>query len=224
MQSAVKARRQGDENPKTIVVAETMKRLADNSKGYQIMGRSRHTVTKQISDEKRHGAIKSKMLKCLNHITDQLYEVDLVKSEIEPRQPILVGFFNLQYAKQRMLQLYYNFFKKTFVTLTSLKNLKWTQTHSTWLCRKRNSKTLFSLKSKMSGMRRVREIVQTLSLPTQQTISFPECVATDTKNGIRRNQVSLGKILDVHKCCVYAVKRIVARIERVTSTTFAAKV
>ena len=45
VQSAVNARRQGDENPNSSVVAETMKLLANSSYGYQIMDRSRHTVT-----------------------------------------------------------------------------------------------------------------------------------------------------------------------------------
>ena len=52
VQSAVDARRQGDENPKSSVVAETMKLLANSSYGYQTMDRSRHTVTKYLSDEK----------------------------------------------------------------------------------------------------------------------------------------------------------------------------
>ena len=52
------------------------------------------------------------MFKRPNHITDQLYEVELVKSQIEHREPIMVGFFILQYAKLRMLELYYNFFEK----------------------------------------------------------------------------------------------------------------
>ena len=46
LQSAVDARRQSDEYPKSSVVAETMKLLANSSYGYQIMDRSRHTVTK----------------------------------------------------------------------------------------------------------------------------------------------------------------------------------
>ena len=46
VQSAVNARRQGGGNPNSSVVAETMKFLANNSYGYQIMDRSRHTVTK----------------------------------------------------------------------------------------------------------------------------------------------------------------------------------
>ena len=52
------------------------------------------------------------MFKRLSHITERLYEVEIVKSEIEHRKPILVGFFILQYAKLRMLEHYYNFFKK----------------------------------------------------------------------------------------------------------------
>ena len=112
VQSAVDAERQGDENLTSSVVAETMKLLANNSYGYQIMDRSRHTVTKYLTDEKTHSANNSKMFKRLNQITDQMYEVELVKSEIENREQIIVGFFILQYAKLRMLELYYNFCKK----------------------------------------------------------------------------------------------------------------
>ena len=57
------------------------------------MDRSRQTVTKYLTDEKTHSAINSKMFKLLIHITDQLYEMELVKSEIEHREPIFLGFF-----------------------------------------------------------------------------------------------------------------------------------
>ena len=89
-----------------------MKLLANSSYGYQIMDRSRHTVTKYLSDEKTHGAINTKFFKRLDYINDQLYEVELAKAEIEHREPIIVGFFILQYAKLRMLELYYNFFER----------------------------------------------------------------------------------------------------------------
>ena len=112
VQSAVDARRQGDENSNSTVVAENMKLLANSAYGYQIMDRNRHTVTKNLNDEKTHSAINSKMFKRLNHITDQLYEVELVNSEIEHREAIIVRFFILQYAKLRMLELYYNCFEK----------------------------------------------------------------------------------------------------------------
>ena len=36
--------------------------------------------------------------------------MELVKSTIEHREPIIVGFFKLRYAKLRMLELYYTFF------------------------------------------------------------------------------------------------------------------
>ena len=76
------------------------------------MDRSQHAVTKYLNDEETHSAINIKLFKRLNCITDQLHEVELVRSEIEHREPIINGFFILQYAKIRMLELYYNFFKK----------------------------------------------------------------------------------------------------------------
>ena len=112
VQTADDACREGDENPNSSVVAETMKLLANSSYGYQFMDRSRYTVTKNLSDEKTHGAISTKFFKRLDHINDQLYEVELVNAEIEHREPIIVGFFILQYAKLRLLGLYYSFFER----------------------------------------------------------------------------------------------------------------
>ena len=47
------------------------------------------------------------MFKRLDHINDQL-----AKAEIGHREPNNGGFFILQYAKLRMLELYYNFFER----------------------------------------------------------------------------------------------------------------
>ena len=52
------------------------------------------------------------MFKRLDHINDQLYEIELAKAEIEHTQLTIVGFFILQYAEHRMLKLYYNFFER----------------------------------------------------------------------------------------------------------------
>ena len=112
VQSAVNACREGDEIPNSSVVAEAIKLLANSSYGYQIMDGSRHTVTKYLSDEKTHGATNTKLFERLDHIYDHLYEVKLARAEIEHREPIIVGFSILQYAKLRMLELYYNFFEK----------------------------------------------------------------------------------------------------------------
>ena len=112
VQSAVDVRRQGDENPNSSVVAGTMKLLANSSYGYQIMDRSRQTVMKYLSDEKTHAANNSKLFKRIDHMNNSLYEIEFAKAEIEHKEPIIVGFFILQYAKLRMLELYYNFFTR----------------------------------------------------------------------------------------------------------------
>ena len=71
VQSTVDARRQSDKNPSSSVVAETMKLLADSSYGYNIMDRSRQTVTKYLNYEKTHCAINSKFFKKPDHVNHQ---------------------------------------------------------------------------------------------------------------------------------------------------------
>ena len=70
------------------------------------MDRSRHTVTKYLTDKKTHAALNSNMFRKLDHVNNSLYEVELAKAQIEYKEPIFVGFFILQYAKLRMLELY----------------------------------------------------------------------------------------------------------------------
>ena len=69
-----------------------MKLLANSSYGYQIMDRSRHTVTKYLSDEETHAAINSKLFKMLDHVNNSLYEFELAKAQVEHKKPIIVGF------------------------------------------------------------------------------------------------------------------------------------
>ena len=73
------------------------------------MDRSRRTQTLYLNEEKTHKAINNRLFKRLNSVSRDIYEVELVKSTIEHREPIIVGFFILQYAKLRMLELYYKF-------------------------------------------------------------------------------------------------------------------
>ena len=83
-----------------------MKLLGNSPCGYQFMDRSHHTVTNYFGDEKTHGTIKRKLFKRLDHSNDQLYEAELPKAKIENREPIIVGFFILQYLQLGMLELY----------------------------------------------------------------------------------------------------------------------
>ena len=89
VKSAVTARRHRDENPNSSFVTETMKLLANTSNVYQIKDRSRNIVTKFLNDKKMHSAKKSTLFKRINHITDHLFEVEMVKPEIEHREPII---------------------------------------------------------------------------------------------------------------------------------------
>ena len=56
-------------------------------------------------------------------MNNSLYEVELAKAQIEHKEPIIVGFFILPYAKLRMLELYYNFLTR-FCDLDKLEELE----------------------------------------------------------------------------------------------------
>ena len=98
VQAAMDARRKVDENLNSNV--NSMKLLANSSYGYQIVDRSRHTVTKylNLSDEKTHAAINSKLFKKIDHVNNSLYEVELAKAKIKQKNQSLWGFsfFNTQ--------------------------------------------------------------------------------------------------------------------------------
>ena len=52
-----------------------------------------------------------------------LYEVELAKPQIEHNEPIIAGFFILQYANCGMLEMYYNFFIE-FCNVNKLEELE----------------------------------------------------------------------------------------------------
>ena len=105
------AGRKNDENPNSTEVAGTMKFLAKSSYGYQIIDCSRCSATKYLSEEKTLSAINCRLFKKLDQVNTKLYEVELAKAQIEHKELMIFGFFVLQYAKLRMLELYYNFYR-----------------------------------------------------------------------------------------------------------------
>ena len=72
VQSVVDARRAGDENPLSGVVAKTMKFLGNKFNGYQIIDISKHTMIKYLGDEKIHKAINNQFFKRLNILAKDL--------------------------------------------------------------------------------------------------------------------------------------------------------
>ena len=95
----VDARREGDENPLPGVVAETIKLLGNSSYGYQIMDRSRHTITKYLNDKKKtHKATNEPLFKRLNTVEKDLYELELFEQSLSTENPSLLAFsyFSMQ--------------------------------------------------------------------------------------------------------------------------------
>ena len=71
-QSVDIARHQGDENPNSSVVTETMKLLTNSSYGYQFVDCNRLPVTSYMKEKKTPAEINKEVFKILGHINDQL--------------------------------------------------------------------------------------------------------------------------------------------------------
>ena len=74
------------------------------------MDRSRHTKTKYTIGPDISKLVNNKFFKSFNEIDKDIFEVDLKNSTVEHKEPLVVGFFILQFAKLTMLELVYNFF------------------------------------------------------------------------------------------------------------------
>ena len=59
-----------------------------------------------MSDEKNKKTCSDQQLDVQEIGTYQHYEVELAKSEIDRKEPIISGFFILQYTKLRVLDVY----------------------------------------------------------------------------------------------------------------------
>ena len=67
----VDARRAGDENFDSSVVAVIMKLLSNSSYGYPTVVESKYTDTNYLNDENTHTAIIGKIFKCLNSLSKE---------------------------------------------------------------------------------------------------------------------------------------------------------
>ena len=173
--------------------------------------------------KKTLSAISSKMFKRPNHITDQLYEVELVKSEMEHREPIIVGFFILQYAKLRIMELYYNFFKK-FCDTDKYEELEG-DTDSLYLVMSDENleDVIFPEKRAEWDQLRFKDCTESFTAIATHTVFCSDFAVMPTRNMIRESRDCLKKSLDVQNCCACVATSVVATIERVTSTKSVAR-
>ena len=109
-QIVVDSRREGYQNKEPTGVAETMKQIGNSSYGYQIIHRSRHTNTKYVKGSQLDNFIYNRFFKTIIELPEEIYEVEMSKSGIDHKEPIIIEFFILQYAKLTMLQLKYKLF------------------------------------------------------------------------------------------------------------------
>ena len=132
------------------------------------------------------------MFKHLSYVNDQLYEVEFLKSEIEHREPIIVWVFILQYAKLRMLELYFNFFDK-YCNVTKFEDLEM-DTDSLYLALSERELYAYvrpALKQEWDSLRCGDSTVDFIANST--TIFFLELDALSIRNAINENLVSLKK-------------------------------
>ncbi len=103
------ARRQGDLDPSTSIIADTMKLLGDSGYKSLIMNKENHQSVVYVQGESQACLkVNQPNFKSLNEITEEMYEIELSKKVISLDLPISLGYFILQYAKLRMLQFYYD--------------------------------------------------------------------------------------------------------------------
>ena len=138
-----------------------------------------------------------------------MYEVELVKSEIEHREPIIVGFFILQYAKLRMLELYYIFFKK-FCGTEKYEELEM-DTDSLFLAVSEENLEDIILPEKGNEWEAIRSRDCTDSFTANATGNFfTRSMIVESRDCIKKNS-------GAPKCFACVAKPIVATIETVTS-------
>ena len=106
------ARRQGDIDPDTAIIADTMKVIGNSGYGSLIMDKTKHRDVQYVQGENetclKVNEPRFRKLECLDQ-EDQYYELEMAKRKIKLDLPIQLGYFILQYAKLRMLEFYFDF-------------------------------------------------------------------------------------------------------------------
>ena len=88
-----------------------MKLIGSSSYGRQVMDRAKHSKTQHVVGPEVDKLVNKKDFKNLIVLPSSIYEVEMVLSEVNHKETIILGFFILQYAKLTILQQFYNFFQ-----------------------------------------------------------------------------------------------------------------
>lgn len=103
------ARRQGDLDKDSNILAETMKLLGNSFYGKTLTNVSSYRDIRYVSPDEADALINNGLFKNLNELDDDVVEVEMAKRKITWALPCQIGFFVYQYAKMRMLEFHYDF-------------------------------------------------------------------------------------------------------------------
>ena len=106
------ARREGDRDPSTKIIAETMKLFCNSGYGRSLTNKEKHLNVNYYDENSVGLAVNDPHFRKLDIIEDDFYEVSKTKTSIKMNLPIQIGFFVYQYAKRRMLEFYFDFIDK----------------------------------------------------------------------------------------------------------------
>ena len=223
VQSAVNSHRERDENPNSSVVAETMKLPANKLLRPSNYGSQSQKIKVMRKHMRLSTQICSRLFFRLDYIKDQLYELELAEAEIEHREPIIVGFFILQHAKLRMLELCYKFFGR-FCDVNKFEEFEM-DTDSLYLAQSEKELYDFNREESEGEWELMRTEDSKDDFTTNGTTKFSlEPATQNIRNMTNKSLVFSKRNVVVPKCCVNAVRPIVVMTPIPTNTNSAAKV
>ena len=112
------SRRTGDEHPDKAILGNTYKTIGNSSYGRTLTNVLRHTdVCYCSSKDDVSAGVNNPLFVKMEHLTEDLVEIETHKQTVWWALPTIIGFFVYQEAKKRMLQFFYDFLR-TFVSHT----------------------------------------------------------------------------------------------------------
>ena len=97
-------RREGDRDPSTAVIADTMKLHGNSGYGSTLTNKEKHLDIQYCNEANIGLAVNNPHFRKLYIIDENFYEVSKTKKSISMNLPIQIGFFVYQYAKLRKLR------------------------------------------------------------------------------------------------------------------------
>ena len=99
----------GDADPNKSIIADTIKPLGNSAYDKTVTNKDMQRDIKYCTELVASRCINNGRFRQLDVVTDDVYEIEMAKKQIEYNLPMQIGFFVYQYAKLRMSQCYFSF-------------------------------------------------------------------------------------------------------------------